>query len=61
MKKSMFTVMYLIFGVFFVGVVLWLAGGVMSGDWLTISQNWAALFPYLIGLSLSAYWFIKRR
>lgn len=61
MKKGMFTAMYLIFGVFFVGVVLWLAGGKLSGDWLTISKNWAGLFPYLVGLSISAYWFIRRR
>jgi len=61
MKKSMFTIMYMIFGIFFVGVILWLAGDQLSGDWLTISQNWAGMFPFLVGLSLSAYFFIRRR
>ena len=61
MKKSMFNIIYLISAVFLVGVVLFLFGGQLSGDWLTISQNWAGLFPYLVGLTLSAYFFIRRR
>lgn len=61
MKKGMFEAIYLISAIALVGVVLYLFGNVIAGDWLAISQNWAGLFPYLVGLALSAFWFVKRR
>lgn len=61
MKRSMFSIIYIISAILLVGVVLYLFGNVIAGDWLTMSQNWAALFPYLVGLALASYWFIRRR
>ena len=52
-KKSMFTIIYLISAIFFVGLVLALAGGSLSGDWLTISTNWAGLCNFkLVSMAL---------
>lgn len=52
---------YVIVSIGIVAVILLLFGNVLSGDWLAISNNWISLMPYLIGLSLAGYWFVRRR
>lgn len=63
MKSKMLNIIYVMFGIFFLAVIINLItqNSLISGNWNTINNAFASLFAELVLLALGLFFLIKRR